>query len=272
MENILKVIIILVMAVLTVKAIRLLVVSVTKEADGTSKIILKREKLNTSFWNYDPAIEIPFNIPISILYETLGRGGLIPNKEMGVANLINKADLILVGKANKIGYSLDFKIVELLKGTTSETNVVLTSKTVEQIGYFKEGSEYILFLSKKEDEVFTFAIPHTPEINILEIYEGVEEIYPLFGPHQLYDIKLLLTAYKRNKELFSSREALFYLYPRLKSDSVKYRFLFDLEGIAGKEDIPRLREWQRLEMRYNVTAYWIIDQIKFLIGKIEEKW
>ena len=204
-----------------------------------------------------------------------------------ISRVLVESDIIFVGKSIKVsgnGYNnevneVDIEIIEVLKGATNEKRATLVGSAA--IAYdFYEGNVFIIFIRKdirKDGDVFIFPtatnrIGRHSVIVVEDHFRG--NIYnngtPFCNYEDLDDIKLLLNAYKKNKELFSKegkgKKDLFSLYPQLKGFEVKSRVLDEVEYLLqqyalDKEDIPILLKWIEIETNDN-----LIRQIQYILN------
>ena len=193
-----------------------------------------------------------------------------------ILNLISESDLIFVGKVCKresLSYTVHLEIAEILKGETEEEIATFTGRIYLN---FLEGDRYVIFLRKGGRGFFLTTLPYdflsiieTEILSSRDDYQGV-----LVYDNALEDIKLMVSSYNENEELFFSKDNLFNLYPQLKCHYIQCCFLRDIFYIQNKsgyfrpflykEDIPTLLEWQEKETPFT-TIYNLISNIIMII-------
>ena len=183
-------------------------------------------------------------------------------KASKISVVITESDIVFVGKVNKVEvtaskYTSYIEVVEILKGSTGDKNIVLNSEMIngalaEDEVYPQENNTYIFFC-RKGGEGFVFT---TTPLGILSaIAIDLPHVDDSFNRKD--DIKLLLNAYNINKELFSKagKRSLFNLYSQLKSEYIQSRLLDDLEDIVDENDIEFfIRGLQSDDVRYNLFS------------------
>jgi hypothetical protein len=194
-----------------------------------------------------------------------------------ISIVLSESDLIFIGKVNNVDttnskYISYIEVVEILKGSAGDKNIVLNSKRIngypsEDEAYPKEGNMYVFFC-RKDGEGFVFT---TTPLGILSVIPYVEDSF-----NSKDDIKLLLSAINTNKELFSKagKQDLFNLYPQLKIEYIKSRFLDDLEDLVDENDIEFFATGlESDDVRYNLfsitkAGYFRIEQCKETIANL----
>ena len=164
-------------------------------------------------------------------------------KSSKISIVLSESDIVFVSKINNVDttnstYISYIEVVEILKGSDGDKNIVLNSKRIngyltEDEAYLRENNTYIFFC-RKDGDGFVFT---TTPLGIFSVIPYVEDSF-----NSKDDIKLLLSAYNTNKELFSKagKQDLFNLYPQLKIKYIKFRFLDDLEDLVDENDIEFL--------------------------------
>jgi hypothetical protein len=243
----------------------------------------------------DPTVQEPepfFEGPIVVTDCSDGGGGgmIIAPEYRKISRVVVGSDLIFVGTVSKYDSLLlpsppdedkvlELEITEVLKGATNEKYATFKNNARTLIDALGIGDEFMLCLRKDGDGfVFTTATAgkpgYHPRGSIIVI-----TIPQLTGntryEEDIYDMKLLLTAYKRNKELFSKagKQDLLKLYPQFQNfqnwSDVKFYFLQEIEvliktGVIDKDDIPALLEWRQMEIQ--ATRIRIIEDLIRLIN------
>ena len=178
-----------------------------------------------------------FDGPIVITGD-LGAGANNCYLPLAASPIICESDLIFVGEVvENIGgswLSARLKIVEVLKGATNEKYVsfICNGPYTGLQPSFVKGEKHIIFVRQDGDGfVFTTGLGVHCAIAIELPY--LEDSY-----HHKNDIQLLLSAYDKNRELFSKagKQDLISLYPQLKSEYIKSRVLYDLADLVDEND------------------------------------
>jgi hypothetical protein len=171
------------------------------------------------------------------------------------------SDLIVVTEVYKVENSKAYlTITETLRGSTTDTEIKV------QTNRFSKNEKYIFFLRKDGDRyvllTYNTGDHYTPSIVSLSLP------WAEFWPD---DIKLIISAYNDNRELFSNKQALFQLYPKLKNWHMRLEVLLDMRWNVGfdKQDLPVLIEWQQRETEGDVMYTVLQTIIKNLQGEEE---
>ena len=190
-----------------------------------------------------------------------------------ISIVLSESDIVFVGKVNKVEvtmskYTSYVEVVEMLKGSAGDKNIILNSKIIngalaEDEAYPQENNTYIFFC-RKDGEGFVFT---TTPLGILSaIAIDLPHVDDSFNRKD--DIKLLLNAYYNNKELFSKagKRNLFSLYSQLKSGYIKSRLLNDLEDLVDENDT----EFFATGLKSNDVQYNLFSIAKAGTFKIEQ--
>jgi hypothetical protein len=183
-----------------------------------------------------------------------------------ISYVLIKSDLILVTEVyerdiSEIPFKVHLNITEVLKGSTNANEVQVNTNN------FNKGDKCVLFLRKKGDS-YAFTTEEADFSNASAIP------IPDYYLYRKDDIKLLLNAYNKNKDLFSKagKQDLFNLWTQFKSNKydeyIKIRFLQDVKAVADKQDISMLLNWKQRETNQFVIMG--IEEIILLINQREE--
>jgi hypothetical protein len=218
-----------------------------------------------------------FDGPIVVIDD--GAGDLYPQPTL--SGYIVGSDLILVAKLSNVynkywednnhyNEVVEVEITEVLKGATNEKEATF----IDGLYAPSKGEECIIFLRKdKAGDGFVlltsgYGIWSAFWTKILQNGTTWHYSYEV-----LDDMKLLLNAYKKNKELFSKagKQDLLNLYPQLRSVEIKGLFLDELvqSGHLDREDIPTLLKWRQAETRESFisTIEWLLNRLGWYGGE-----
>ena len=174
------------------------------------------------------------------------------------------SDLIVVTEVYEVDNSKNphtayLTITETLRGSTTDTEIKV------QINRFSKNEKYIFFL-RKDDGRYVLLTYHTGNYHTPSIV-SLSLPWAEFWPD---DIKLIISAYNDNRELFSNKQALFQLYPELKNWHMRLEVLLDMRNVGfDKQDLPVLIEWQQRETEGEVLYTVFQTIIKNLQGEEE---
>jgi len=177
------------------------------------------------------------------------------------------SDLIVITEVYEIDNSKNphtayLSITETLHGSTDYTEIQVNTNR------FSKDEKYIIFLRRDGDSYVLTCNGndgwdyYTSSIISLNMPWVEAEIWK-------DDIKSILSAYNKSKELFSEagKQDVYQLYPQLKSWFIKTEVLFTIWRIGiDEQDLPVLLEWQQIE-----TDRTVLSILGHFIGIIERK-
>ena len=195
-----------------------------------------------------------------------------------ISHILIESDLIIIGECYKIEEEEDafpllllsahIKITEVLKGSTTEKKVQFNNISFNE---FNKNDKCILFLRKDGD---SYALTTEENDFFNESIMLIELPYVNDSYYCEADIKLLLKAYNRNRDLFSKvgKQDLFKLYPQIKA--IRAAVLSDLEDLVDENDIEFFANGlQSDDDQYNLFSirkigYFRIEQFKETIADL----
>jgi hypothetical protein len=207
--------------------------------------------------------------PIVINYNPVGEI-IVDHIGFNISDVLIKSDLIVVTNVYKVVskiyeidhpdnlFSAHLQVTKVLKESTNAKEIQVNADR------FSKNDKYILFLRKEGDS----CVLTTEEVDFSNASVICFDI-PYIDESFYYkdDIRLLLDAYNKNKDLFSKagKQDLFNLWTQLKSDHViKGRFLLDVYHLVDEQDIPMLLKWKQRE-----TNMHVINQIEGIIQMLQ---